>query len=70
MVAVCQELESHKRRRQELVNAADRIRTAYLQLCGDKEFKAALDNRSKVKVLVRIEMMRRMLQQAAPAAAR
>jgi hypothetical protein len=66
MVAVCRELESNTKRRNELVGAAGAIRDAYVRLCGDKEFKAALDNRSKQKVLLRIDMMRRMLQDAAP----
>jgi hypothetical protein len=70
MVAVCQELESSKQRRKEMSDAAGAICDAYRELCSTSEFKAALDNRSKQKVLQRISMMRRMLQSAAPTVTR
>jgi hypothetical protein len=70
MVAVCRELEVSKQRRQELIKSSGAIHAAYVQLCDKPAFKAALDNRSRQKVLDRIRMMREMLQEAAQPVAR
>lgn len=66
MVAVQQELRQDKNRRRELVQAADAIRAAFVKLCGDSDFKTSLENRSKRNVMKRIQLMRQLLQTAAP----